>query len=113
MSCIDAACYRKKYPTVFFLLQQGVPTQKIRERHEYFLKAYPGEVILKDERIEKIMDFFDNFMPRLENYHLVRNLQMAHPTVEPKHPELKKYSNVLKNMVSKHYESVLTNYVTS
>lgn len=112
MSCIDASCYRKKYPAVFLLLKNGIPTQKLRERHQHFLSAYPKDpIILIDEKIEQIMDYFDNYMPKVQNYHLIKELQSKLPEVEPKQDELKKYSHILKNLVSKHYENILNNSV--
>lgn len=114
MSCIDAACYKKKYATVFLLLKSGITTAKVRERHEYFAKAYPKDNIqMIDERIEQIMAFFDKYLPRLENFDLVRQLQTSHAAVTPRHPELAKYDTLLKDMVTKDYESVLVKYVAS
>lgn len=111
MSCIDAACYRKKYAVVFLLLKNGISTEKIRERHQHFVKAYPQDQIrLIDERIEKIMDFFDSYLPRFENFYLVRQLQSSTPADKrPKDPQLSRYPTILKTLVSKHFEDIMAN----
>lgn len=114
MSCIDAACYRKKYPTVFLLLKSGISSAKIRERHQHFKVTYPKDPIsLVDEKIEQIMDYFDKYLPQVETFHLVRELQTSKPTVVPRQEDLKRHSSTLKGLISKHYENILANAVAA
>ena len=113
MSCIDAACYRRKYAIVFLLMKKGITSKKIRERHQYFIDKYPKDNIrLIDEKIEAIMDFFDSTVSKAENFVLVRNMQKKDiaPRTTSK-SDLTAYPSLLKNMVSKQFEAILKDHV--
>lgn len=111
MSCIDAACYRRKYAIVFLLMRHGVTSKTIRERHQYFIDNYPKDNIrLIDDKVEQIMNYMDN-LPVYENFVLVRNMQKKTNGAVTKQPELAKYPTLLKGLISRHFEDILKNYV--
>ena len=57
MTCIDAACYRRKYAVVVLLLNRGVACSTVRERGALFLQSH--NIKLVDDAIERILGFFE------------------------------------------------------
>lgn len=104
-SCLDAACYRRKYDIVFLLLQHGRTTQEIRDRHQHYVVTLPKDnVRLIDERIERIMDYFDVYLPRQLSLSLAGILQREHKTPVGKHPTL------LQGLVKEHFRDIELHY---
>ena len=106
MCCIDGACFRKKYDVVFLLMKHGVSSATLRERHRYFIEAYPKDNIrLIDDRVEAIISFFDDYLPRRLSFSLAGQLSRDHGV------DVGRYPGLLNSLVKEHYENIEQTYV--
>lgn len=107
MTCMDAALYRRKYAIVILLMNNGITSNEIRERHEYFIVEYPKDNIrLIDPTISTIMEFIDTQIEKVDVLPLV-----YHYSRNKHHQTFNRYPNILSTLSREEYTDIATNYI--
>ena len=109
MNCLDVACYYQNYEIVYLLLKYRFSTKELRERNEIFKQKYPEQVNLIDEKVQQLMDYFDNYLPSTSRMFLLRKVQQR----DPGNTQLTKYSTLLLDLLPGEFLEIAKYYTPS